>query len=197
MSNKALLKKLIKNSNSQTASVLSESDVFNNITITRTRVPILNLALSGAFNGGLTSGLTLFAGPSKHFKSNLGLLTVAAYLKTYEDAVCLFYDSEKGVTKSYLKSMGVDPDRVVYTRITTVEQLRNDVVSQLNALERGDKVIVFVDSVGNTASKKELADALSDNDKQDMTRAKALKGMFRMVTPYLADLDIPMVSDRI
>ncbi|UQJ95339.1 RecA-like recombination protein [Klebsiella phage CPRSA] len=26
-----------------------------------------------------------------------------------------------------------------------------------------------------------------------MTRAKALKGMFRMVTPYLADLDIPMV----
>lgn len=193
MSNKALLKKLIKNSNSQTASVLSESDVFNNITITRTRVPILNLALSGAFNGGLTSGLTLFAGPSKHFKSNLGLLTVAAYLKTYEDAVCLFYDSEKGVTKSYLKSMGVDPDRVVYTRITTVEKLRNDVVSQLNALERGDKVIVFVDSVGNTASKKELADALSDNDKQDMTRAKALKGMFRMVTPYLADLDIPMV----
>ncbi|UQJ95778.1 RecA-like recombination protein [Klebsiella phage CPRSB] len=44
----------------------------------------------------------------------------------------------------------------MYTRITTVEQLRNDVVSQLNALERGDKVIVFVDSVGNTASKKNL-----------------------------------------
>lgn len=193
MSNKALLKKLIKNSNSQSASILSESDVFNNITKTRTRVPILNLALSGAFDGGLTSGLTLLAGPSKHFKSNLGLVTVAAYLKANEDAVCLFYDSEKGVTKSYLKSMGVDPDRVVYTRITTVEQLRNDVVSQLNALERGDKVIIFVDSVGNTASKKELADALSDNDKQDMTRAKALKGMFRMVTPYLADLDIPMV----
>ncbi|UQJ95777.1 RecA-like recombination protein [Klebsiella phage CPRSB] len=63
MSNKALLKKLIKNSNSQTASVLSESDVFNNITITRTRVPILNLALSGAFNGGLTSGLTPFRWP--------------------------------------------------------------------------------------------------------------------------------------
>lgn len=133
MSNKALLKKLIKNSNSQSASILSESDVFNNITKTRTRVPILNLALSGAFDGGLTSGLTLLAGPSKHFKSNLGLVTVAAYLKANEDAVCLFYDSEKGVTKSYLKSMGVDPDRVVYTRITTVEQLRNDVVSQQRA----------------------------------------------------------------
>lgn len=193
MANKALLKKLIKNSNSQSAAILSESDVFNNITKTRTRVPILNLVLSGAFDGGLTSGLTLIAGPSKHFKSNLGLVTVAAYLKANEDAVCLFYDSEKGVTKSYLKSMGVDPDRVVYTRITTVEQLRNDVVSQLDALERGDKVIIFVDSVGNTASKKELKDALEDNDKQDMTRAKALKGMFRMVTPYLADIDIPMV----
>jgi len=190
---KALLKKLIKNSNNDSTAVLSESTVFNNITKTRTRVPILNFVLSGSFDGGLTSGLTLFAGPSKHFKSNLGLLTVAAYLKSDPDAVCLFYDSEKGVTKSYLKSMGVDPDRVVYTRITTVEQLRNDVVSQLDSLERGDKVIVFVDSVGNTASKKELKDALEDNDKQDMTRAKALKGMFRMVTPYLSDLDIPMV----
>lgn len=189
----ALLKKLIKNSNSDTTSILSESNVFNNITKTRTRVPILNLVLSGAFDGGLTSGLTLFAGPSKHFKSNLGLVTVAAYLNANPDAVCLFYDSEKGVTKSYLQSMGVDPSRVVYTRITTVEQLRNDVVTQLNELERGDKVIVFVDSVGNTASKKEMKDALEDNDKQDMTRAKALKGMFRMVTPYLTDLDIPMV----
>ncbi|QDH49177.1 RecA [Pantoea phage Phynn] len=193
MAKSALIKKLIKNSNSDTTSVLSESNVFNNITKTKTRVPILNLVLSGAFNGGLTSGLTLFAGPSKHFKSNLGLVTVAAYLKADPEAVCLFYDSEKGVTKSYLKSMGVDPDRVVYTRITTVEQLRNDVVTQLNSLERGEKVIVFVDSVGNTASKKEMKDALEDNDKQDMTRAKALKGMFRMVTPYLTDLDIPMV----
>lgn len=190
---KALLKKLIKNSNNDTTAILSESTVFNNITKTRTRVPILNLVLSGRFDGGLTSGLTLFAGPSKHFKSNLGLLCVSAYLKADPDAVCLFYDSEKGVTKSYLQSMGVDPDRVVYTRITTVEQLRNDVVSQLDSLERGNKVIIFVDSVGNTASKKELKDALEDNDKQDMTRAKALKGMFRMVTPYLADLDIPMV----
>jgi len=190
---KALIKKLIKNSNSDTTSVLSESNVFNNITITRTRVPILNLVLSAKFQGGLTSGLTLIAGPSKHFKSNLGLVAVASYLNADPEAVCLFYDSEKGVTKSYLKSMGVDPDRVIYTRITTVEQLRNDVVSQLDKLERGDKVIIFVDSVGNTASKKEMADALSDNDKQDMTRAKALKGMFRMVTPYLTDIDIPMV----
>lgn len=190
---KALLKKLIKNSNNDSTTILSDSDVFNNITKTRTRVPILNLVLSGSFDGGLTSGLTLFAGPSKHFKSNLGLVCVAAYLKADPDAVCLFYDSEKGVTKSYLSSMGVDPDRVVYSRITTVEQLRNDVVGQLDILERGNKVIIFVDSVGNTASKKELKDALEDNDKQDMTRAKALKGMFRMVTPYLADLDIPMV----
>lgn len=190
---KALLKKLIKNSNNSTTCVLSESDIFNNITKTRTRIPILNLVLSGRFDGGLTSGLTLFAGPSKHFKSNLGLVCVAAYLKANDDAVCLFYDSEKGVTESYLKSMGVDPKRVIYSRITTVEQLRNDVAVQLDNLERGEKVIIFVDSVGNTASKKEIKDALEDNDKQDMTRAKALKGMFRIVTPYLADLDIPMV----
>lgn len=194
MAKSPLLKKLLKNSNNSDTAVLSESDVFNNITKTRTKIPMLNLALSGEFDGGLTSGFTIFAGPSKHFKSLLGLLCVAAYMRENPDAICLFYDSEKGITKAYLKSMGIDPDRVVYTRITTIEGLRNDLITQLDGLERGDKVMVFIDSVGNTASKKEIADALSDNDKQDMTRAKAVKGMFRMVTPYLADLDIPMVA---
>ncbi|QPI17989.1 RecA-like recombination protein [Pectobacterium phage POP12] len=194
MAKSPLIKKLIKNSKIESTSTLEESTVFNNITTTRTKIPIINLALSGEFDGGLTSGFTAIAGPSKHFKSLLGLLCVGAYMDENPDAVCLFYDSEKGTTKAYLRSMGIDPERVVYSRITTVEMLRNDIVTQLDGLERGEKVIVFVDSIGNTASKKEMADALADNDKQDMTRAKALKGMFRMLTPYLADLDIPMVA---
>jgi hypothetical protein len=31
------------------------------------------LALSGSVNGGLSSGLTIVAAPSKHFKSNISL----------------------------------------------------------------------------------------------------------------------------
>lgn len=194
MAKSPLMKKLLKNSNNPDTAMLSESTVFNEVTMTKTRIPMLNLALSGEFDGGLTSGFTIFAGPSKHFKSLLGLLCVAAYMKANPESICLYYDSEKGITKAYLRSMGIDPDRVVYTRIKTIEAMRSDITNQLDGLDRGDKVIVFVDSIGNTASKKEIKDALDDSDKGDMTRAKAVKSMFRIVTPYLADLDIPMVA---
>ena len=142
----------------------------------------------------MQSGLTIFAGPSKHFKSNMSLTMVAAYLNKYPDAVCLFYDSEFGITPAYLRSMGVDPERVIHTPIQSVEQLKIDMVNQLEAIERGEKVIVFIDSIGNMASKKETEDALNEKSVADMTRAKSLKSLFRIVTPYFSIKNIPCVA---
>jgi len=155
---------------------------------------MVNVALSGSIDGGLTSGLTVLAGPSKHFKTSFGLLMAAAYLKKYEDAVLLFYDSEFGSPQTYFESFGIDPDRVLHTPITDVEKLKFDVVNQLEAIERGEHVIVLIDSVGNLASKKELEDAINEKSVADMSRAKALKGLFRMVTPYLTMKNIPMIA---
>ena len=67
-------------------------------------------------------------------------------------------------------------------------------INQLEALERGDKVIVVIDSIGNLASKKELEDAINEKSVADMSRAKALKGLFRMATPYLTMKNIPMIA---
>jgi hypothetical protein len=50
-----------------------------------------------------------------------------------------------------------------------------------------------VDSVGNLASKKEVDDALEGKSVADMTRAKQMKSLFRMITPHLTIKDIPMV----
>ncbi|ANM46425.1 DNA repair protein [Morganella phage vB_MmoM_MP1] len=186
--------RLIKASTNKMTSVLSESKLFNEKSVVRTKIPILNIALSGIINGGLQSGMTVLAGPSKHFKSNMGLTLVAAYMNAYPDAICLFYDSEFGITNAYLKSMGVDPDRVVHTPIKNVEELKIDMINQLEAIERGERVIVFIDSIGNTASKKEVEDALNEKSVADMTRAKQLKSLFRMATPYFTLKDIPCVA---
>jgi RecA/RadA recombinase len=155
--------------------------------------PIVNVALSGKVDGGLTPGLTVVAGPSKHYKSNLSLMFAASYLKKYEDAVCLLYDTEFGITPEYLMSMGLDPSRVLHTPIEHVEALKFDIVKQLENIERGDKVIIVLDSIGNLASKKEIDDAIDGKSVADMTRAKQIKSLFRMVTPYLTTRDIPMV----
>lgn len=190
----SLKEKLLKNSTIKMASTLDKSKLFNDVDVCQTRVPLLNLALSGRFDGGLTSGLTVLAGPSKHFKSNLGLVLVASYMKKHQDAMCLFYDSEFGSKDSYFKSQGVDPERVIHSPIKDIEELKFDIIKQLSEMSRGERVIIFIDSVGNTASKKELEDAINAKSVTDMSRAKQIKSMFRMLTPYLTMLDIPCVA---
>jgi RecA/RadA recombinase len=189
----SLMDKLKKNSTIKDTSILTESKFFQTKDLIQTSVPALNVALSGRLDGGLTPGLTVFAGPSKHFKTAFSLLLAKSYLDKYEDAVVLFYDSEFGTPQAYFDTFAIDTSRVIHTPITDIEQLKHDVMSQMNGIERGDHVIVVVDSVGNLASKKEVEDALDGKSVADMTRAKQMKSLFRMVTPHLTIKDIPMV----
>jgi RecA/RadA recombinase len=190
----SIMDKLKKNSKLSHTSVLSESKFFTEKDMVPTDVPMINVALSGSVDGGLAPGLTVLAGPSKHFKTSFALLMAAAYLKAYPDAVMLFYDSEFGSPQSYFEQFGVDTSRVLHTPITNVEELKFDLIGQLEELDRNDKVVVVIDSIGNLASKKELEDAKNEKSVADMSRAKALKGLFRMSTPYLAMKNIPLIA---
>jgi RecA/RadA recombinase len=190
----SVMDKLKKNSKLSHTSILSESKFFNEKDMVATDVPMINVALSGSVDGGLAPGLTVLAGPSKHFKTSFALLMAAAYMNKYPDSVMLFYDSEFGSPQSYFKQFGIDTSRVLHTPITNIEELKFDMIGQLEALDRKDKVIVVIDSIGNVASKKELEDAINEKSVADMSRAKALKGLFRMTTPYLAMKDIPMIA---
>jgi RecA/RadA recombinase len=154
---------------------------------------MINVALSGSADGGLTPGLTMLAGPSKHFKTGFALLMGSAFLKKYEDGIILFYDSEFGTPQSYFNTFGIPFDKVVHTPIMDVEELKFDIMKQLTGIERSDRVMIIIDSIGNLASKKEVEDALNEKSVADMSRAKQLKSLFRMVTPYLTMRDIPMV----
>ena len=190
----SIMDKLMKNSKIKATDVLSESKIFKNTDITPTSVPMINAALSGDLDGGLTAGLTVLAGPSKHFKTSFALLMAAAYLEEHKDAILLFYDSEFGSPAAYFESFNIDTSRVLHTPIANVEELKFDIVAQLEEIDRKDKIIIVIDSIGNLASKKELEDAKSEKSVADMSRAKALKGLFRMVTPYLKTKDIPMLA---
>lgn len=190
MSKNPLLDKM-KNAGSIKVTTLSNSILYNAKDFTVTSIPILNAAFSGKVDGGMTSGLTMIAGESKNFKSGLGLVCVEAYLAKYEDAICLFYDSEFGITEDYITNSKVDPDRVLHIPIEHVEQLKFDLVKRLEQIKRGDHVIIFIDSIGNLASKKELDDARDEKSVADMSRAKQIKSLFRMITPHFTTKDIP------
>ena len=190
----SLLDRLTKNSTVKLTATLSNSKVYGKKEMVPTQVPMVNVALSGRVDGGLTPGLTVLAGPSKHFKTAFSLLMASAYLKKYDDAVVLFYDSEFGTPQNYFESFDIDMDRVVHTPIMDVEQLKFDIMKQLDGIERGDRVCIIIDSVGNLASKKEVEEAMNEKSVADMSRAKQMKSLFRMVTPHLTLKDIPLIA---
>ena len=66
----SVMNKLKKNSRIDGTEVLADSKFFSENDMTPTEVPMINVALSGSFEGGLSSGLTVLAGPSKHFKTS-------------------------------------------------------------------------------------------------------------------------------
>jgi RecA/RadA recombinase len=186
--------KLKKNSKIKTTEILSDSKFFNETDMVATDVPMINVALSGSTEGGIIPGLTVLAGPSKHFKTSFALLMASAYLREKKDAVLLFYDSEFGSPQSYFEQFGIDTARVLHTPVANVEELKFDLIAQLEEIDRADDVIIVIDSIGNLASKKELEDAMNEKSVADMSRAKALKGLFRMATPYLTMKNIPMLA---
>ena len=190
----SIMDKLKKNSTIAHTEVLSESQFFGDTDVVSTDVPMMNVALSGNTEGGITPGLTVLAGPSKHFKTSFALKIASSYLENKKDSVLLFYDSEFGSPQSYFEQFNIPMDRVLHTPITNVEELKFDLIKQFEELERNDNVIVVIDSIGNLASKKELEDALSEKSVADMSRAKALKGLFRMSTPYLKMKNIPLIA---
>lgn len=189
----SVLDKLKKSSTIKDSSILAKSQFFTEKDMIQTDVPIVNVALSGDLDGGLTPGLTMFAGPSKHFKTAFALLMASAYQKKYPDAAVLFYDSEFGTPQSYFESFNIDMNKVLHTPITDVEQLKHDIMNQLQAIEKGERVIIILDSIGNLASKKEIDDSIEGKSVADMSRAKQIKSLFRMITPHLTLKDIPMI----
>lgn len=178
------------------STVLSQSPIFKDIEAVTTRVPLLNVAFSGRVTGGYVPGITVWAGPSKHFKTMFCLIQAAGFLNKHPDGVIVLFDTEFGAPLQYFQTCGIDPDRVVHIPVFTAEELRTELTRALKATERGDKVFFMIDSIGNVASNKEVNDAEADKEAADFTRAKVLKSLFRIATPHFAykNLDMAVIN---
>jgi len=203
-----ILGTLMKNSSSPFTRPLDDSFVTDNTDINfPTDVPMMNVAFSGSMDKGFQSGITIWAGPSKHFKSMYALKMLDTWFYHNPDGVCMFFDSEYGITEDYLHQFpNINMARVLHTPVTTVEELRHEAtqqVEQLYEIYKADykkapksaerpKVFILVDSIGQLASNKETEDAKDGKTTVDMTRAKAVKSFFRILTSKVKMLGIPM-----
>lgn len=191
----SLLERLQKVTSVKEADILSESKFFSEKDIIPTRVPLINMALSGEFDGGLTPGVTTIAGPSKHFKTGFAMIMAQAYLDKHKDAVLVYLDSEFGAAgTSYFIANNIDPSRVLHVPITNMEVLKHEVAMQMKEIKRGDHVVFILDSIGNLASLKELDDALEGKTAADFTKAKVIRSFFRMFTAEFTVKNIPFIN---
>jgi hypothetical protein len=97
--------------------------------------------------------------------------------------------------------MTSNPDNFMLLRTNIVEKIKMFLTSFLDALQKlkddgmdVSKTIIFIDSIGMLASEKEKSDVLLMKNKQDMTRAKQIKSLMRLITNDLGYLNIPLVA---
>jgi len=159
----------------------------------------LNACVSGSlFKGWPNNRSSSVAGPSGTGKTFLMLNTVReAINKGYN---VIYYDSEAAVDKEQMEKFGIDTSKVNYQPTNTVQDFRTSVTTITKKMQEAKraggevpKVMIILDSAGNLATAKEIADAASGSDKSDMTRSKVLKSIFRIIMTPLADLKIPFL----
>lgn len=189
----SLIDQMMKAGVVKTAATMDKSIYFQDKDLIPTQLPILNIAFSGEVDGGFTPGISIIAGESKSFKTLLALYCMKAYFDKYPESVCLLYDSEFGSTPKYFEMFGIDISRVIHIPIVDVEEMKQDIVGRLKSIKRGQKVFILLDSLGNLASRKEAEDAENEKVVTDMTRAKAIRSMLRIVTPHITMKDLPFV----
>ena len=86
MANNNLRDRLLKATTLEHTAVLETSKIYNEKDVVPTAIPALNIAYSADILGGISPGLTVWAGPSKHFKTLFCLISASAYLAKYPDA---------------------------------------------------------------------------------------------------------------
>jgi len=187
---------------SKKTSILIENDTSEKKFID-TNIYMLNALLSKSIlNGGVSDNrFTVFAGEEAVGKSYL-CYNVARNAQKQGYAV-IYIDTEFSIELSELQDFGVDvsPEKFMLIRSNKVEDLKVMLAQTLDQLKEEkikgneiDKTIMFIDSIGQLASKKEIEDAVEGKHKADMSRAKAIKSLFRIITADLGFLNIPLVA---
>jgi RecA/RadA recombinase len=159
----------------------------------------LNAALTGSLFKGYPCNRTVsVVGPSGTGKTFLMLNAVKnAQDKGY---YIYYYDSENAIDQKLVEKFGIDPKKFFYVPCNTVQEFRTSITNLTKTLieqkRKGieiPKVMVALDSAGNLATQKEIDDAVSGSEKSDMTRAKVLKSIFRIIMTPMAECKIPFI----
>jgi len=192
MATKDIIKHLIKVTENDFASVVSAGIVGDCSTFVDTGSYSLNALLSGSLYGGVPSNkITCLAGSEAVGKTFFALSIAKSYLDKDNNNIIIYFESEGALTSDIIKDRGLDPDRFIVFPVATVEEFKTQAIKIIENMDKEYQIMIFLDSLGNLSTRKEMEDSSSGSDKRDMTRAPAIRSAFRTLALKLAKANIP------
>ena len=169
-----------------------------------TGIYILNAVLSGSIYGGiLGDAISVFAGEEATGKSFLAQnICREAQKKGYS---IVYIDTENSIRKADLRGFGIDVsiEHFKLIRSNKIEEINislTQLIDELKAAKKDGyeipKMLFVLDSLAQLSSLKEKDDLIKGDNKQDMTKAKAIGALFRSITMDLGFLEIPMIVNN-
>jgi RecA/RadA recombinase len=199
LSGNDFLKRYIKVSGNTMSSLMSEETLSNTTDWIDTGSHALNGLLSAnIFNGVPNNKVIAFAGEESVGKTFFVLNIAKQAIEAGYNI--LYFDTENSTEKDMVVKRNIDPSKILYLPVETVEDFRDQLVKIVDDYndkkqngEECPKLMIILDSLGNTSTRKEIKDVETGNDKQDMTRSKVVKSIFRVLNIKLAKAKIPML----
>jgi len=194
MATKDIVKHLIKVTENDFGSVVSAGIVGDCSTFVDTGSYSLNALLSGSLYGGVPSNkITCLAGSEAVGKTFFALSIAKNYLEQDKKNVIVYFESEGALTSDMIKERGIDPDRFIVLPVATVEEFKTQAIRIIENMDKDYQIMIFLDSLGNLSTRKEMEDSASGSDKRDMTRAPMIRGTFRTLALKLAKANTPLI----
>lgn len=156
---------------------------------------VLNALVSGSIKKGIPFGDTIMiSGDPSTGKSYILHMMAINFLKNNPEGIVFYMETEGTIARSLITDDIVD--RFLIIPIESVEKMKFTVADIVKSVEEDSlqgKSMLFMDSIGNIASEKEINDTFQKKDKQDMTKQKTLKSFFRIYLQIFNRLKLPFI----
>lgn len=160
---------------------------------------MLNACISGDLFKGIPSGrVSTFVGTEGTGKTFVSCSICREAQK--QGYTPIYMDSEGAIDATFVKRLGVDTTNFIIKQVNTISETSHFIANLCKALDdqqktygQHQKVLLVLDSLGNLASDKEVADTLAQSGKKDMSKQQDIKSLFRVNATPIARLDIPFI----
>jgi len=148
----------------------------------------LNKVLSGRYDGGYPIGaITEIYGESSTAKT---VFLTHAFVGAQEKGYyTVMIDNEHAYSPSFAKTLGVDPEKLIYLMPEAMEDCFEAIEKAIMAIREHDKetpIVIGYDSIGVSPTRKEMDDTFGKNSEMGgALRAKVAGQCLRRINPLL------------